>query len=250
MKPIEVRSDFYIIAHRGASGYAPENTLPAFQLAREMGASHVEMDAQLSTDGVVVLCHDDNLARYGHGRVKVEKSSSELLLGLDMGRWFSDDFVGTKMLTLEELLAAFGDAFTYHVELKGKGDDLSRAVYDVVEGAGLMNHTIFISFSLEQLARMREISSDCRLGWLFSKPVPVPDIRRHVEELGLYQLCPRADAVSAEMVENGRLLVEKITTWGLATDPEKLEGPARKVVEAGCDAATIDWPDLLVPARL
>ena len=70
--PIRVPATFRVIAHRGSSAYVPENTRPAFELAREMGIAEVETDAQLTTDGVVVWCHDTGLERYGHGERRVE----------------------------------------------------------------------------------------------------------------------------------------------------------------------------------
>ena len=75
--PIWVPEAFRVIAHRGSSAYAPENTLPAFKLAREMGVGEVELDVQLAIDGVVVLCHDLVLTRYGHGDVVVEEMAQQ-----------------------------------------------------------------------------------------------------------------------------------------------------------------------------
>jgi glycerophosphoryl diester phosphodiesterase len=86
--PIRVPEAFRVIAHRGSSAYAPENSLPAFRLAREMGVGEVELDVQLAIDSVVVLCHDLVLTRYGHGDVVVEEMASDELLALDMGSWF------------------------------------------------------------------------------------------------------------------------------------------------------------------
>jgi len=71
--PIRVPKAFRVIAHRGSSAYAPENTLPAFRLARKMGFGEIELGVGLTTDGVVVLCHDLVLTRYGHGDVVVEE---------------------------------------------------------------------------------------------------------------------------------------------------------------------------------
>ena len=73
--PIKDPPNFRIIAHRGASAYAPENTASAFQLADRMGIREVELDTQLTTDGEVVLCHDTTLERYGHGSAVVEEMS-------------------------------------------------------------------------------------------------------------------------------------------------------------------------------
>ncbi|RIK34981.1 MAG: hypothetical protein DCC57_23815, partial [Chloroflexi bacterium] len=120
MLPIPVPAAFRIIAHRGASAYAPENTLPAFDLARAMGVTEVELDAQLTTDGQIALCHDGTLARYGHGPRAVETLAWPDLADLDMGAWFSPHlFGGTRMMTLPQLFDTYGAAFVYHVEIKG-----------------------------------------------------------------------------------------------------------------------------------
>ena len=118
--PIWVPEAFRVIAHRGSSAYAPENTLPAFKLAREMGFGEVELDVQLAIDGMVVLCHDLELTRYGHGDVVVEEMASDELLALDMGSWFSPHlFAGTPMLSLDQLLKTHGDDFIFTSSSRG-----------------------------------------------------------------------------------------------------------------------------------
>ena len=130
MLPIPVPPDFRIIAHRGASAYAPENTKPAFELAQKMGISEVELDTQLSADGLVVLCHDLTLERYGHGDRLIESLSAEDLLSFDMGAWSSPYFFsGTPMMSLDQLLAEFADTFVYHIELKGRAKPLPKEIF-------------------------------------------------------------------------------------------------------------------------
>ncbi len=112
--PIRVPKAFRVIVHRGSSACAHENTLPAFRLARKMGVGEVELDVQLTTDGVVVLCHDLVLTRYGHGDVVVKEMASDELLALDMGSWFSPHlFAATPMLSLSKLLKTHGDDFIF-----------------------------------------------------------------------------------------------------------------------------------------
>lgn len=93
-----------IIAHRGASGYAPENTLAAMRKAKELGATWVEFDVQLSKDNAAIIFHDDDLDRTsnGHGLV-IEKTLTELMQ-LDAGAWFSEEYTGTPIPTLPDLL--------------------------------------------------------------------------------------------------------------------------------------------------
>ena len=158
MIPIRVPKSFRITAHRGASVCAPENTLPAFQLAKEMSVGEVDLDARLSTDNVVVICHDATLERYGHGPRSVEDLASTELLSVDMGSWFSPfKFANTTMMTLDQLLSVFADDFVFYIELKGRAEGLPRAVYSSVDSHTLVDRAIFTSFSLDQLSRMRAI---------------------------------------------------------------------------------------------
>ena len=247
MLPIPVPSHFRIIGHRGAAAYAPENTLPAFAVAQEMGVREVELDTQLATDGVVVLCHDTALERYGHGTNIVEEQSSQYLLELDMGSWFSPEFKGVSMTTLNQLCATFGTDFTYHIELKGAAENLARSVYNVVERAGLLQHSVFTSFSFDHLVQMRQISADCRLGWLVGADTFEDRILRPAEELQLFQLCPRADLVTEAMVQRGRFVVHEIRVWNLQGEAEHVRALIRRSVDAGCDGMTIDWPDWAAP---
>ena len=83
--PITVPQTFRIIAHRGASAYAPENTLSAFKLAVQMGITEIELDTQLSSDGKVVICHDTTFERFGYGPKVVENMFWKELAVLDVG---------------------------------------------------------------------------------------------------------------------------------------------------------------------
>ena len=239
--PITVAEDFRIIAHRGASAYAPENTLPAFELARKMGVLEVELDTQLATDGVVVLCHDDCLDRYGNGDHVVEEMSSGQLLSLDMGSWFSPFlFADTPMLTLESLLDGFGNDFVFHIELKGQASDLPAAVLALVEERNMLDHSIVTSFSFDQLQRMRQISS-CRLGWLVEEFNQ--EVLDRALELNLFQLCPPARMVSTNLVEWGCEAVEEIRAWGMGGSSREVRTLIQHIVDCGCDGMTINWPD-------
>lgn len=242
--PIRVPAHYRIIAHRGASAYAPENTLPAFALARAMGVTDVELDTQLSADGVVVLCHDTTLERYGHGRRVLEGLPARELLSLDMGSWFSPHrFAATPMLTLGALLDAFRAGLVYHVELKGAAPELAAAVHAAVESRGLGSSVVFTSFSRAQLERMRGVSAAARLGWLVES---IDDaVLEQAARLGLYQLCPRAARVTAAMVERARPVVAELRAWGLGGVPQEVRRLVLHTVDSGCDGATLDWPDWL-----
>jgi glycerophosphoryl diester phosphodiesterase len=111
-----------IIAHRGASAIAPENTRAAFLLARDMGADGFECDVHLSKDGVPVVIHDDDLRRVARVKKRVCDLTLRRLRQCDVGSWFARRFSGERILTLEETLAVAGPDFTCMVELKESGE--------------------------------------------------------------------------------------------------------------------------------
>lgn len=240
--PILVPDHFRIIAHRGASAYAPENTRSAFDLAIKMGVREVELDTQLTTDGQVVLCHDRTLARYGHGPIVVEELSWEDLVNLDMGSFFSPFlYRGERMLSLDALFAAYGASLTYHVELKGRAAALPEKVARAIDEHNLQQHCIITSFSLESLAAMRQIRPTLRLGWLVQQ-VDAEALSR-ARELELFQLCPRADQVNGALVARASHVVPEVRAWGVNGTPAEVLTLILQVSDAGCHGTTINWPD-------
>lgn len=245
--PIPVPAHFRIIAHRGASAYAPENTMAAFALAERMGGGEVELDTRLTKDGVVALSHDGTLARYGHGNRTVEEMTWEALAALDMGSWFSPFlYGGEKMVHLGQLFERFGDRLTYHVELKGDRPELAAAVHGLIESFGLADSCVITSFSYDLLVAMRQQSGTLRLGWLV-RGIGAEEIER-AAALALFQLCPKAEIVTPAMVTAARQVVAEVRAWGLLGDAIRTQagdiiGLIDRVLAAGCDGMTINWPD-------
>jgi glycerophosphoryl diester phosphodiesterase len=112
-----------IIAHRGASEKAPENTLAAFRLAKEMGANWFEFDCQMSADGHVVVIHDDTVDRTTSGTGAVASLMLDELKALDAGAWHDPKFAGERIPTLAEALALADEATGIYIEIKGADDD-------------------------------------------------------------------------------------------------------------------------------
>ena len=245
--PIVVPPQFRIIAHRGASAYAPENTMAAFELAARMGVTEVELDVQLTQDGQLALCHDTTLDRYGHGPRVVEEMTWPELAAQDMGSWFSPFLYGGEpMIRLNDLFTRFGADLTYHVELKGRAPGLAAATHRVITRFGLAGRCIVTSFSFDALAAMRAQSATMRLGWLVQQ-IDADSMDR-ARELDLYQLCPDAAHVTPEMVPRARAVVAEVRTWGLLgadvrNQAATVQALIRRTVDAGCDGMTINWPD-------
>lgn len=247
MLPINVPPSFRIIAHRGASAYAPENTHAAFELTKRMGVTEVELDTQLTVDGEIALCHDGTLERYGHGPLAVEEMRWEQLAALDMGSWFSPFlFGGERMITLDDLFTTYGGDFVYHVEVKGKAAQLPAAVYACIQKHGMADNCVVTSFNYEQLVAMRELDSKLPLGWLV-QGIDAETIAK-ANAIRLFQLCPRANTVTAVHVAQARTVVREVRAWGLQgatlrNHNAELIALIRQILACGCDGMTINWPD-------
>ena len=114
----ESRNKIMNIAHRGASGYAPENTLAAFDKAVEMQADYIEIDVQLSKDDLPVVIHDDTLDRTTNGTGNISAYTLQELKSLDAGSWFDKKYAGEKIPSLNEVLEMYGEKINILIELK------------------------------------------------------------------------------------------------------------------------------------
>jgi len=184
-----------VIAHRGASGQRPENTLPAFALAVEMGADMIETDLHRTRDGAVVISHDETLAALG-GRGEIGDVTLAELRRLDAGG-------GERMPTLDEVLDRFGGRIAWNLELKqgstGAYPGLEAAALDAVRVRGLLPRTLFSSFYDPVLARLRALEPAARIGLLISRRYPRQAVER-ARALGAEALHPELELVDAAWV--------------------------------------------------
>jgi glycerophosphoryl diester phosphodiesterase len=158
-----------ILAHRGASANAPENTMAAFELALEQGAHGFELDAKLSADGEVVVIHDPSVERTTNGQGRVSQLNLTDLRELDAGSFFSDQFKGEKIPTLAEVFETLGERAIINVELtnyKTPRDGLADKVCELVQRFGLQDSVLFSSFLPSNLKRTRSLLPDARCGLL------------------------------------------------------------------------------------
>jgi glycerophosphoryl diester phosphodiesterase len=232
-------SDFMIIAHRGASSYAPENTLAAFNLALHMGIHHIELDVHLSRDGHIVVIHDDTVDRTTNGSGSVASMTLAELRELDAGSWFGAKFAGTSIPTLDEVLERYTGRLHIHIEIKGQGERLSQRTADLVRGYGIMDQVTITAFEKPRLEEVRTYAPELPTGWLVGE-VSNAVIWR-ARELGLTQLCPRANTVTAELVRRLHAAGFVVRAWGVAD-----EALMRRVVAAGADGMTVNFPDKLL----
>lgn len=258
MRPADIGS-FRLIAHRGASAAAPENTRAAFRLAAEHGAEEIETDTRYTRDGRVVLFHDRTLQTKLGRTGRAEDLTLDEVQALDIGAWFDragaaalndpaagwdEDPPGSAspeyVLGFDDYLDAFGEHFHHNIELKGLTPDLPRAVLAVIDAAGVRQRCTFISFHLEQLQRLRALAPDATAGWLFPRagePRPTPEaVVRECRRLGLQQCNPRYTALTERLVQVAHDAGLEIRTFGIRTSTE-----LRRAVRLGADGATVDW---------
>jgi glycerophosphoryl diester phosphodiesterase len=228
-----------VIAHRGASSYAPENTFAAFDLALRMGARQIELDVQTTADGEVVVIHDDTVDRTTDGTGPVAAHTLAALQALDAGARFGGAFAGERIPLFEALLERYRGRAHLHVELKGRSSDLTQRTVDLIRRHGMAGGVTITSFQKVRLEEAREYAPELPAGWLVRE---VTDVAvSEARALGLAQLCPRADAVTPELVDRLHAGGFVARAWGVA-DEELM----RRVVEAGADGMTVNFPDKLI----
>jgi glycerophosphoryl diester phosphodiesterase len=162
--------NFAVIAHRGASGNFPENTRLAVEKALEARADMVELDCQLSSDGHVVIFHDERLARITGTGGAVNRMSLEQLKRLDLGVWRQDAFKGERMLTLEEVVTVIGGQADLCLDIKqypGSPPGIELKLLFVLSHYDYLDRTIFSSFDYGCLRRVRELAPEVRVGVIY-----------------------------------------------------------------------------------
>ena len=225
-----------VIAHRGASGTRPENTLVSFRHAEALGAHMVELDVQLSRDGAVVVIHDWTLSRTTSVRGRVATRTLAELEKLDAGAWFAPDYRGERIPTLQQVLDAI--TLPVNVELKARGEDgLEARAFDVVEAAGAGDRVVYSSFHPESLVRLRQRSPSAAIAVLTSE-------RRLARAL---RLAGRVDATALHIRKDGVAPGEvraaaaqglEIRAWTV-NDPEEFA----RLEEAGVSGVFTDFPE-------
>ena len=163
-----------ILGHRGANRRAPQNTVPAFRAAVEHGADGVEFDVQMSADGVLVICHNFTVDATSNGTGRIDELTFDELRALDFGSWFSAEFAGTQIPTLEEVLDCVKDMEVLNVEIKParkNRQEVVRKTVETVRAFGLTEKTIFSSFDFNIIRDLKALDQGLVCGLLYD-PVP------------------------------------------------------------------------------
>lgn len=176
-RPVEIE----ITAHRGAATVAPENTIAAFNAAIAMGVDRIELDAMLTSDGKVVVFHDTDLRRIANDPRRIADMTLEQIRSIDAGTWFSPEFAGEPIPTLDEAIIAASKGTLLNIELKSVGGDESRLAAAVCEILSAhddprTSRAVVTSLSARVLDEVRQTLPKRRIGFIVA--ASVGDLRR------------------------------------------------------------------------
>lgn len=205
----------YCVAHRGFSGKAPENTMSAINLAmQEPYVKMVEIDVQLSRDGVPLLIHDYTLNRTTSGRGPVKDKTWDELKGLDAGKWFSRSFAGERLVRLDECLEQVKGRLRVNIEIKNQGDrypGIEEKVVSLIRLHHMEHEVVVTSFDPRTLAKVRELHHKIRTGLIHDgKP---RDLLMRLQMLKCSFLSMNYRYLSSEFVENVMKRSIEVMAW-------------------------------------
>jgi glycerophosphoryl diester phosphodiesterase len=233
-----------IIAHRGAAGRAPENTLVAVRRAIDDGTDWIEIDVQETADGAVIVTHDSDFMQLAGVPLKVWDGSLERIRQIDVGRWFSPEFAGERVPTLAEVLASARGRARVVIELKyyGHNQALERRVVDIVEAAGMGDRIAIMSLDFRGVQKLRRLRPQWMTGLLMARGVG--DFTR----LDVDFLAVNRAMVSGRLVRAVHAAGKRIYVWTV-NDPVTLSS----LMSAGVDGVITDEPGVgreVLEARL
>lgn len=194
-----------IFAHRGASGYAPENTMAAFRLAEKMNSDGIELDIQLTKDGEVIICHDEKVNRTTNGTGYLKDYTLKELQKLDAGSWFSNEFRGERIPTLDEFLAfASKTNLVVNIEIKNIPffyQGIEKKMLDLISKYKMLDRVLISSFDHYTLAKVAKLNPQIKLGVLFSTRIIDPvNYVRHLP-FKVYSVHPHVSFVDKKYIQ-------------------------------------------------
>ncbi|MBA4410023.1 MAG: glycerophosphodiester phosphodiesterase family protein [Bacteroidota bacterium] len=228
-----------IIAHRGSSFTAPENTVAAAQLAWQQNADAVELDIYLSKDNRVVVIHDSNTKRTTGQEFNVAETSADVLRSLDAGDWKNELYKGEKIPFLEEMIATIPDGKKMVIEIKC-GVEVLPALKLAVDLSGKKQQLIFIAFGWETILATKQLFPENACYWLSGWAPEVQEKMKESAIKGLDGLNLNNKIVDKKTVRRAKRLGLEMLSWTI-DDAEE----AKRLVKLGVTGITTNRPDLI-----
>ena len=233
-----------IFAHKGASGYAPENTLIAIKKAIEMKVDGIEIDIQLTRDGRIVLMHDWKVDRTTTGRGYVYELDFDYIRTLDAGQWFTKDFIGEVVPTLEEVLDILPQDMMLNIEIKDTARHHSKIEEKLLEVLkkypDKFENIIVSSFHHDKIKKLQVLEPKLKLALLTDSEFI--EIEKYLSNNGLssYSYHPEINLISKEDVEKLHDKGVKIFVWTVNKEED-----LNYLVKLGVDGVITNYPDIM-----
>lgn len=230
-----------IFAHRGASGYAPENTMDAFKLAVKQGAEGIELDVQLSKDGIPVVIHDETIDRVTNGHGYVKDYTLEELKNFTIMKGKYQEYEHSKIPTLEEVLVyAKKESLTVNIELKTGiywYPEIEEKTVDLVKKTKMEDLVIYSSFNHYSIRKIKEIAPQAETAYLYSDVIL--QIDKYAKNEGVNGLHPAVYHVKMahflkEYLQSGL----KVRVWTV-----NQESDLKMLIDSGITAVITNYPD-------
>lgn len=237
---LHVSRSWLRIAHRGASGHAPEHTRAAFEQALQIGVDMIELDVQLSRDEELVVLHDLELDRTTSGHGPVRAHDLKALRALDAGGWFAPEFAGARVLSLAELLLLVGRRVRLNTEIKAQAADwdiVARRLIALLRQHELVDSTVISCFEAEALQVVRRYAPEAKLGILWQQ-ADFGDAWRWARELGAVSIHPYWMLVSEPVMRAARAQELQVLAWTV-NEVEAM----RNLINSGVNGIISDFPE-------
>lgn len=230
-----------VIAHRGASGHAPENTMAAFLRALAMGAPAIELDVHQTLDHELVVAHDDDLKRCGRDKRRLKNVHWDDISALDVGSWFDKSFTGERLPRLEDVYDILPKSVELHVEIK-RGSSvypgIEERVVDLIHKRDAVARTLVSSFDHDALYSVRSLDEKIRLGYLLGLTT-LKTALREMAEIDAESLNLSARQTTARIVKAAHERDRKVLVYTVNTPVER-----DRLQKLGVDGIFCNYPEL------
>jgi glycerophosphoryl diester phosphodiesterase len=238
-------SNLIVIAHRGASGYAPENTMAAFKKALELKADYIELDVQMTKDGELVVIHDTNVSRTTNSEGEVKDFTYQELKKLDAGKWFHMKFSGQRIPSLQEVISEFHGKLKLLIEIKNPNlyPNIAEVLANELKKNNLHNlennEVIVQSFDFELLQRFNKFVPNVPLGLLVKYRV------HGISNVQLKEWSTLVQYINPNKALVTKKLVKRIQSYQLKVMPYTVRDmkSIKGLLDAKVDGIVTDYPD-------
>ncbi len=248
--PVIPRESFMLIAHRGASAYAPENTLSALKKAMALGANFLEIDVHQSLDHEIVAIHDDTVDRTTNGIGRVADLTLSEIKRLDAGFWFNATFLDTRIPTLREVINILKPGTKLIIDVKGdstSSQGIEKRIAAIIQEKQFETQVVFKSFNLKTLARFQAIMPQVPRLYVFVRNTPALNftIDGGLHFGNIYENPTKSTLFQAHQWFLNHVVVKKaqaekikMIAWQVNTKKE-----IQAILALGVDGIETDYPD-------